>query len=84
MQRIRPLLVMSGVPASEVGQWTSHCFRRGSGIDVLEHQGINAMVAHRGWASPKSAEPYANADEQRAVTFAAAQLIVDDSDDKIV
>ena len=42
------------------------------------------MVAHGGWASPKSAEPYANADEQRAVAFAAAQLIVDDSDDEIV
>ena len=81
MRRLRPLLMETGVRAEAADQWTSHCFRRGSGVDTLESEGVSAMLEHGGWASPRSAEPHASADEQRAVAFAAAQLMVDDSEE---
>ena len=81
MKRLQPLLATSGVPEEDMCQWTSHCFRRGSGVDMLEEQGVRAMVAHGGWANPRSAEPYASAEEQRAVSFAAAQHSIEDSED---
>ena len=58
-------------------------FRRGSGVDILESHGVAAMVAHGEWADPRAARPYASADEQRAVSVAAALLSVDNSDDDL-
>ena len=81
MSGLQPFLLESGVPYGELSRWTSHCFRRGSGVDVLEERGIAAMVSHGEWADPRSARPYASADEQRAVGLAAASLVVDASDD---
>lgn len=81
MARLQPFLQASGVPADQLSSWTSHCFRRGSAIDVLEHQGVAAMVAHGEWANPRSAEPYASAEEQHAVQLAAAMWAIDGSDD---
>ena len=42
------------------------------------------MLAHGGWADPRSAEPYATADEQLAVSMAAASQLADISDDEDV
>ena len=81
MHRLRPILLESGIPPAEMSRWSSHCFRRGSGVDVLEEHGISAMVHHGEWADPRSARPYASADEQRAVGLAAASLVVDASSD---
>ena len=81
MSRLQPHLVESGVPCGELHLWTSHCFRRGSGVDVLECHGVKAMVAHGEWANPRAARPYATAEEQHAVAFAAALLEIDASDD---
>ena len=39
MRRLRPFLPESGVPREELHQWTSHCFRRGGGVDILEQHG---------------------------------------------
>ena len=36
MRRLHPLLAQSGIPEAEARQYTSHCFRRGSGVDMLE------------------------------------------------
>ena len=83
MQRIRPLLVEAGVPSGEAQQWTSHCFRRGSGVDTLEEHGVAAMVSHGEWSCPRAAEPYASVDEQRAVAMSAAMHVVDESDDDL-
>jgi hypothetical protein len=82
MSRLRPFLLESGVAQDEQHLWTSHCFRRGSGIDVLEANGVAAMVAHGEWADPRAAQPYASAEEQRAVSLATALMAIDASDDE--
>ena len=81
MHRLRPLIQESGVPESELHLWTSHAFRRGSGVDVLESQGVAAMVAHGEWSDPRAAQPYASLEEQRAVSLAAAAEAIDASED---
>ena len=48
---------------------------------MLETRGVAAMVAHGEWSDPRAARPYASADEQRAVSFAAALTQIDASDD---
>ena len=78
MQRLYPCLQATGVPHQQVHEWTSHCFRRGSGVDVLEAHGVAAMVAHGGWSDPRAAEPYATADEQHAAGMATSALLVMD------
>ena len=83
MNKLHAHLLETGVPAAEIHLWTSHCFRRGSGVDMLEDKGIRAMVDHGEWSSARAAEPYASSDEQRAVALAAAALCVDDSDDDL-
>ena len=83
MNRLRPLLVETGISEDTLSAWTSHCFRRGSGIDVLEQHGVSAMVEHGEWADPRSALPYASAEEQRAVSLAAALGAIEASDDDI-
>ena len=35
MARLWPFIASSGEAAIDERQWTSHCFRRGSGVDVL-------------------------------------------------
>jgi hypothetical protein len=81
MTKLKLPLLASGIKEEDLSLWTSHCFRRGSGIDVLEDRGVKAMLAHGEWSDPRSASPYASADEQKAVAFAAAQLVLNASDD---
>ena len=83
MKRLQPFLCDTGVSQNELPLWTSHCFRRGSGVDVLESKGVSAMVAHGEWADSRAAQPYATTDEQRAVSFAAAVVAIDASDDDL-
>ena len=78
------LLVVSmlkGLNISDAACFTSHCFRRGAGIDVLEAHGLSAMLDHGQWSSPRAAEPYASADEQTAQ--AMGTCLVDNSDDEL-
>ena len=81
MVRLRPAIIETGVSEQQAQSWTSHCFRRGSGVDVLEAQGVAAMVRHGDWANARSAEPYASRDEQFASALAHARWAVDASDD---
>ena len=60
--------------------YTSHCFRRGAAVDILEAQGLQAMLSFGQWRSPVSAAPYASFDEQCAQALGAA--VVDVSDDE--
>jgi hypothetical protein len=64
MTCIRRVLSDLKVPQPET--YTSHCFRRGAGVDVLEAQGLQAMLSFSQWSSPQAARPYASADEQTA------------------
>ena len=82
MGKLRPALLLSGIAEKHLGMWTSHCFRRGSGLDVLEDRGLKAMLAHGSWSSPNAAAPYASRDEQQAVGLAAACMVIDKSDDE--
>jgi hypothetical protein len=50
-------------------------------VDILESQGVGAMVAHGEWADARAARPYASADEQRAVSVATALLSIDHTHD---
>ena len=81
MRRIMPFLLEDGVPDAEIPQWTSHSFRRGSAIDILEEHGVAAMVEHGSWSDKSAARPYATEDEQTATSFAAACYWPDFSDD---
>ena len=81
MDKLGPALVASGVAPAELPTWTSHCFRRGSGIDVLEASGVKEMLRHGDWSSARAAEPYATADEQFAVSMASAAQAPDMSDE---
>ena len=77
MRGVVGLLKELGVPHAE--RYTSHCFRRGAGVDVLESHGLQAMLTFGQWSSPHSGEPYASADEQAA--RALGHAITDGSDD---
>ena len=77
MQGIVSLLRDIGVPDSQA--YTSHCFRRGAGVDILEAHGLHAMLRFGQWRSPQSASSYASYDEQTAV--ALGRLCADLSDD---
>jgi hypothetical protein len=72
------LLKDLGVPQAD--RYTSHCFRRGAGVDVLEAHGLQAMLSFGQWSSPQSAEPYASSDEQSA--RALGHAIADCSDEE--
>ena len=61
-------------------RYTSHCFRRGAAVDVLEAHGLKAMLDFGQWHSPQAAEAYASRDEQTAQALAAA--VVDFSDEE--
>ena len=64
---------------NEVGEFTSHCFRRGAAVDVLEKHGLKAMLQLGEWKTPRAAEPYSSADEQFAT--AMGHVMADASDD---
>ena len=81
MRRLHPPLIAIGIGEADLHLWTSHCFRRGSSIDVRCARGVRAMLSHGQWGSAQAAEPYASADELFAVSIAAAQRAIDLSDD---
>ena len=83
MQRLGPALTSTGIAADQLRAWSSHCFRRGSGIDMLNRAGLAAMLEHGQWRSPRSAEPYATRDEQEAALLANAVGAIDASDDDV-
>ena len=61
--RLQHFLALAGVPAGQLAGYTSHAFRRGVGVDVLQQHGLQAMLACGEWRSPQSAAPYATLDE---------------------
>ena len=61
--RFQVLLRAAGVPPDVCPQYTSHAFRRGVGVDILERQGLPAMLAYGQWQTPRSAASYATWDE---------------------
>ena len=71
MSAIGAILREIGVPQADL--YTSHCFRRGSAIDILERHGLQAMLRFGQWHSPLAAAPYASPDEQAAVGLALAE-----------
>ena len=83
MRRLATALQATGVPQQELSHWTSHCFRRGSGIDVLNKSGVAEMLKHGQWSSPRAAEPYASRQEQEAALLATAAWVIDASDDDV-
>ena len=65
-----------------VRDWTSHAFRRGGTVDVLQSKGTVAMMAHGEWAAESSAGAYASIDEIDSEKLrAACQSMIDLSDD---
>ena len=79
MRQVVELLRALGVADASV--YTSHCFRRGVGVDVLETHRLKAMLEFGHWSTPRSAEPYASADEHTAQ--AVGCTLVDFSDENI-
>ena len=77
MARIQGILSKLGIPNAD--EYTSHCFRRGAGVDVLETQGLKSMLEFGQWSSPQAAAPYASIDEQTAQALGTA--LADQSDD---
>ena len=62
--------------------WTSHVFRRGSAIDILQANGVRAMLKHGEWAAETSAHAYATLDEIDSEKLrTACTTFVDISDD---
>lgn len=55
--------VLSKDKVGYIRSWTTHVFRRGGAIDVLEAKGIKAMLEHGEWASERSSYSYARLDE---------------------
>ena len=77
MRGVISLLRDIGVP--DANDTTSHCFRRGAGVDILESHGLRAMLRFGQWRSPQSASAYASLDEQAATGL--GRLCADLSDD---
>ncbi len=79
------LAVQNGLPDSAKGKledWTSHVFRRGSAVDILQAKGISAMLEHGGWAVENSAWSYASLDEIDTESLRrSCDRLVDLSDD---
>lgn len=58
--------VSASLPVSSQGRlndWTSHAFRRGGAVDILQSKGVQAMLQHGEWAAEASAHSYASLDE---------------------
>ena len=47
----------------DINQWTSHAFRRGSSVDILQSKGVRDMMSHGEWMTESSAQAYATLDE---------------------
>jgi len=81
------LSVAAALPAGDVGDvssWTSHVFRRGSAVDILQAHGVRAMLKHGEWASETSSHAYATADEIDTQKLRASCVsMVDLSDDDV-
>ena len=66
-----------------VRDWTSHVFRRGSAVDILQTKGVAAMMKHGEWGSEAAAHSYATLDEIDTQKLRAACCsMVDLSDDE--
>jgi hypothetical protein len=78
MQQVVGLL--RGLQVRDAELHTSHCFRRGAGVDVLETHGLRAMLEHGQWSTPRAAEPYASADEQTAQAMCAGAIEFSDDE----
>ena len=76
MRKVQDILKTLGTP--DVATYTSHCFRRGSAVDILERHGLQAMLRFGQWSSPFSAAPYASLDEQAAAGLAIAEASGED------
>ena len=74
--------ILRALQTPQAERFTSHCFRRGSGVDVLEAHGRKAMLDFGQWSTPSAAEPYATADEQTAHAMGVA--LADFSDDDVL
>lgn len=66
--------LLSGLAVGGAEAYTSHCFRRGAAVDVLEAHGLTAMLSFGQWASPAAASAYATHDEQTARALGTALL----------
>jgi len=66
--------ILSGLAVGGAEAYTSHCFRRGAAVDVLEAHGLTAMLSFGQWASPAAASAYATHDEQTARALGTALL----------
>ena len=78
MQQVVGLL--RGLQVRDAELHTSHCFRRGAGVDVLETHGLRAMLEHGQWSTPRAAEPYASADEQTAQAMGVGAIEFSDDE----
>ena len=78
--RLRALLAAIGVPREVCAQYTSHAFRRSVAADILESQGLPAMLQYGQWQSVRSAMHYASSDEmdRQAVGNLTAEASEDD------
>ena len=62
--------------------WTTHVFRRGSTVDILQTQGVSAMMRHGESCSEASARSYATSDEIDTAKLREACIsMIDLSDD---
>ena len=59
---------------TDASSFTSHCFRHGNAIDVLEEHGLAPMLKFCQWSTPAAACPYPSADEQTARALGRALL----------
>ena len=57
------LLAAVGIPKEVCPEYTSHAFRRGVAVDILERQGLSAMLQYGQWQSVRSVSRYASWDE---------------------
>ena len=74
------IIILRALRVPQAESYTSHCFRRGAGVDVLKAHGLKAMLDFGQWSTPSAAEAYATADEQTAHAMGVA--LADFSDDE--
>ena len=65
-----------------VRDWTSHVFRRGSAVDILQSRGVAAMMRHGEWGSEAASHAYATLDEIDTEMLRAAYCSVVDLSDE--
>ena len=74
------ILTLQALKIPQAEFYTSHCFRRRAGVDVLEAQGLKAMLEFGQWRSPSAAGAYASMDEQTAHGMGVALADFSDND----